>query len=85
MLASALMRQFAQGLRGFGDSSGDFLCRQLIGVPGRLRLSDHLIDVDLHRAPLGVVLHMAGRIGEQGAIPWLDNRLLTIHLPEGNL
>lgn len=82
--ATAIVQQLGQRLRGFGDSSGDFLCRQLIDVPGRIRITDQGLEIDLHRAPLSVVLHMAGYSGEQGPIPWLDNRLLAIHLPEGN-
>lgn len=81
LVALLLLRRFAAGLRGFAGSSPAYLARQFVILPGSLHVDDESIHVHLDRAPLGVVLRMAGRDGEQGRLPWLENRLLHIHLP----
>jgi hypothetical protein len=80
-VALLVLRRFAAGLRGFAGSSPAYLARQFINLPGRLHVDDESIHVYLDRAPLSVVLRMAGRDGEQGRVHWLGDRLLTIHLP----
>jgi hypothetical protein len=82
-LALLALRRFAQELRGFADSSPAYLAQQFINLPGQLYVTDETIEVHLSRAPLGVVLHMAGWDGDQGPIPWLAGRGLRIHLPGG--
>ncbi len=81
--ADVLLRRFAARLRGFADSSPGYLRKQFIHLPGRIRRDAETIEALCSRAPLGIVLHMAGRDGDQGPIPWLDDRRLMIHLPEG--
>jgi hypothetical protein len=76
-----VLRRFAAGLRGFAESSPGYLAQQFINLPGQIHADDDSIHVHLSQAPLGVVLRMAGRDGEQGPVPWLANRLLVIHLP----
>lgn len=79
--ALLVLRRFAAGLRGFATSSPAYLAEQIFNQPGHLLVTEETIDVHLARSPLGIVLHMAGRTGEQGAIPWLGGRRLTITLP----
>ncbi len=81
--AGLLLRRFAAGLRGFADSSPAYLLKQFIHLPGRIQRTAETIEVWCSRAPLGIVLHMAGCAGDQGPMPWLDDRRLVIHLPEG--
>jgi hypothetical protein len=76
-----VLRRFAAGLRGFTESSPGYLAQQFITLPGQIHADDESIHVHLNQAPLGVVLRMAGRDGEQGPVPWLADRLLVIHLP----
>lgn len=76
-----VLRRFAAGLRGFAESSPGYLARQFINQPGQIHIDPESIHVYLSRAPLGVVLRVAGRDGEQGRIPWLADRMLVIHLP----
>lgn len=76
-----VLRRFAAGLRGFATSSPTYLAGQFFNQPGHLLVSEEAIDVHLARSPLGIVLQMAGRTGEQGPIPWLGERRLTIMLP----
>src|SRR5690606_11878064 len=82
-LTLLVVRHFARGLRGFAASSPGYLAAQFLDVPGRVERSDETLEVSLSRAPLGVVLRMAGYDGDRGPIPWLGNRRLVLHLPEG--
>lgn len=81
--ANVLLRRLAAGLRGFAGSSPGYLLEQFIHLPGRIQRGADTVEVWCSRAPLGIVLHMAGRDGDQGTVPWLDDRRLVIHLPEG--
>ena len=76
------LRRFARGLHGFAESSPGYLAAQFLNVAGELHWRADALEVRISQAPLRVVLHMAGRSGEQGAIPWLGDRQLIIHLPE---
>lgn len=77
----AVLRRFARGLRGFERSSSGYLGRQFLFVPGEVAIDERSVSVTLEQAPLGIVLQMAGRTGEQGAIPWLEDRMLIVNLP----
>lgn len=79
--ALLLLRRFAAGLRGFAGSSPATLIRQFIHLPGQLHLSANALEVTILQAPLGVLLRMAHRDGDQGRLPWLQNRELRIILP----
>jgi hypothetical protein len=79
-LTLLVLRRFTVGVRGFEGSSPGYLAGQFLNLPGYYQVDDELIQVHLSRAPLGVVLRMSGRDGEQGRIPWLGNRMLVIHL-----
>ena len=78
--ALLVLRRFAQGLRGFAESSPAYLATQFINLPGQVLVDNEHVDVHFSRAPLGIVLQMAGLDGDRGPIPWLDNRHLWIHL-----
>jgi hypothetical protein len=79
-----IYRRFAAGIRGFQDSTLAYLSKQFVYLPGDVHLSDDArLDIYLNRAPLGILLRMSGRDGERGALPWLANRQLVIHLPGG--
>lgn len=80
-LAEVLLRRFAQGLRGFEKSSPAFLFDRFIYQPGHIHWSDEMVAVHFSRLPLGILLSMSGRTGDQGAIPWLHDRRLELHLP----
>ncbi len=80
ILANRATRLFARGLRGFADASPAYLAAQFLLQPGILVLTDDALEATLRRAPLGVVLQMAGRTGDQGPIPWLDERRLLIQV-----
>ncbi|MBI5957528.1 MAG: hypothetical protein HY866_02260, partial [Chloroflexi bacterium] len=77
----AVLHHFAAGLRGFANSSPAYLAENFFNQPGYLIITDKTVDVYLSRSPLAIILHMAGKTGEQGVIPWRNGRALTIHLP----
>lgn len=79
--ARLVLRRFARGLRGFAESSAAYLAEQFINLPGHLLIDGEKIEAHLSRAPLGIVLQMAGQDGDRGPIPWLNSRHLWIHLP----
>lgn len=85
--ALLLLRRFAAGLRGFAGrspaaaASPAALIRQFIHLPGQLRLSANALEVTILQAPLGILLRLAHRDGDQGRLPWLQNRELRIILP----
>lgn len=74
------LRRLAQGLRGFAESSPAYLAKQFINLPGHLIIDEEKVSVYFSRAPLGIVLQMAGLDGDRGPIPWLENRHLWIDL-----
>jgi hypothetical protein len=74
------LRRFAQGLRGFAESSPAYLAKQFINLPGHLEIDEERVVVHFSRAPLGIVLQMAGLDGDCGPIPWLGNRHLWNNL-----
>lgn len=76
-----LMRHFTAGIRGMSTSSPSYLVDQVFHQPGYLLVDDESLEIYMSRSPLGVLLRMAGKSGEQGPLPWLNDRLLTIHLP----
>lgn len=76
--ALLVMRRFTQGLRGFAESSPAYLAKQFINLPGQIVVDMEKIEVHVSRAPLGIVLQMAGQDGDRGPVPWLDNRRLMI-------
>lgn len=81
--ALLVLRRFAEGLRGFDASSPAYLAEQFINLPGYLTIGAETLEAHLSRAPLGIVLQMAGQDGDRGPIPWLEGRHLSIVLPAG--
>lgn len=81
VFALLVLRRFARDLRGFAGSSAAYLAEQFINVPGYLLVDSDNIEAHLSRAPLGIVLQMAGKTGDCGPVPWLDGRHLWVYLP----
>ncbi len=80
-VAAGVVRAFAARLRGFRESGLPYLLEQFVVQPGTLILSPDALDAHL-APPLGVILRLSGHGGDRGALPWLDGRRLTIHLPD---
>lgn len=76
------LASFAARLPGLEDSSRGYLRRQFFHRSGRLLASTTQITVLLDPIPLGLVLRMAGMLGNRGPIPTLGGRGLVIELEE---
>jgi hypothetical protein len=82
LMASAVMRSFAHRLMGFHWSSADYLYRSFLAGTSLVRVEPSRIDVRLPRAPLHVVLDIAGIHGRTYCVPWLDDCQVTLWLAE---
>jgi hypothetical protein len=74
---------FSVGLRGMSGSSLGYLARQFFRRTGTLVRSEDVLEVHLHAVPLAILLRMGGRLGDQGAIAWLDGRRLIVETGDG--
>lgn len=77
LATGALLREFARSLRGFADSSPDYVRRNLLFGPARIERDAQRLHVHLEHCPLAVVLRMAGFEREQPALAWLGGRRLA--------
>lgn len=76
-IGSMVMRAWSRWLPGFSGASTPFLVQNSLQRLGRVRVSNHLVDVQLDPAPLDVVLEMAGYFRSIELVPWLDGRTIT--------
>ena len=81
VLAHALVRSFAAGLRGFEWSGAAHLWDNLLAGIGEVELADDEIRVALAPAPLSIVLRMSGGDGARFSVPWLD-RPVTVRISD---
>jgi hypothetical protein len=81
-MAAALLRSFARRLPGFNWSGFDHLYRNFLAGESRIHRMANEVLVELPASPLHSILRMAGFHGHQYTIPWLDERTVTLQLPE---
>lgn len=82
-LAAWLEARFAASLPGLSGSSRAFLCQQFLHRPGRLRIGENRILLELDPLPLAVVLRLAGLVGEDCCrLDWLQRRRFDIRMAE---
>lgn len=68
-------KQFAHWLRGFGDSSSDFVLEQFVRRPGAISSSNkEYVLVEWPSSAYDVVLEMAGYLDDLDAVPWWSDR-----------
>lgn len=78
-LAIALLRRFARHLPGFGRSAAGYLVPRVLVPGGRIRLDDQLIEAQLPRAPLGVLLAMARLDAFVTSVAWVPVPFAVTH------
>jgi hypothetical protein len=83
LVAVHVLRLWARWLPGIGSSGVPYLLKNLIRRSGRIEVRRDAIDVVLRPAPLDVVLEMSGSLAEVPAIPWLENRKVTLRIDRG--
>lgn len=79
-LTRLLLRMWARWLRGFADSSDDFLLDNFIRRRGRIYAGKDVILVELEQRPLDVVMEMAGYLADLERIPWLPDKRIKFAL-----
>jgi hypothetical protein len=82
LVAHAVLRGFAWRLPGFAWSSADYLYENFLDVVATIRSESEHWKVRLARAPLHVVLAMAGAAEDQYVLPWLNRRQVCLTTSE---
>lgn len=78
VLTDNVLREFTRSLRGFEESSPDYVRHNLLLGPARLQRDATRLHVQFERCPLEVVLRLAGLDREQPSVSWWDGRRLEI-------
>lgn len=71
-LHAEMLDAFRRDLRGMQAASLPYLAKQFFAQPGVILIDDTQITLRIHSLPLKVLLLVAGRLGDQGRLPWLD-------------
>jgi hypothetical protein len=80
LVARALMKEFAARLMNFGWSSAEYLTRNFLEGMSTLRIESGRVDVKLARAPLHIMLRIAGMDEQSYTVPWLNDTQVTLSL-----
>ncbi|MFL5256255.1 MAG: hypothetical protein ACJ8AI_25830 [Rhodopila sp.] len=80
--SAAVLSAFARTLPGFAASSPDYLRRNFLNVRARVTCGADLIEVELARPPLDLVLGITGMMRERLDLPWLDPRPIQLRPTE---
>jgi hypothetical protein len=73
-LANHLIRAFAGRIRGFGRSSRQFVVKNFLALPGRIRVEETRLLVVFTSSPLNAVIHMSRLDDPVEAVGWLGGR-----------
>jgi len=79
-LAHALVRRFAEDLRGFRRSSDRFVVEHFLSTAGRVLLEPARVLVSLRSNPLWVALHVSGGDAPVDSADWLGGRRVEFEL-----
>lgn len=80
LVARATMKEFALRLMNFGWSSAEYLSRNFLEGMSTLLVESGRVDVRLARAPLHVMLSIAGMNEQLYTVPWLNNTQVALSL-----
>jgi hypothetical protein len=79
-MAERVIRRFADKVRGFRGAHRSFVTKQLLSVPGRVRIGNEHILVVLSPRPFNVALHISAMDELVDYVSWLGNRRIEFHL-----
>jgi hypothetical protein len=79
-LAHALVRRFAEDLRGFRRSSDRFIVERFLSTPGRMLIEPARVLVSLHPNPLWAAVHVSGGDAPVDSADWLGGRRVEFEL-----
>jgi hypothetical protein len=74
LAAIAVVRTWARWLRQFAASSVPWLLDKFIRRPGKIRVGESAILVELDPRPLDIVIEMAGYASDIHRVTWLGGR-----------
>jgi hypothetical protein len=80
VMAERVIRKFADKVRGFRGAHRSFVTRQLLSVPGRVRIGNEHILVVLSPRPFNVALHVSAMDEPVDYVSWLGNRRVEFYL-----
>jgi hypothetical protein len=80
LMARALMKEFAARLMNFGWSSAEYLSRNFLEGISAVEVESGRVDVRLARAPLHIMLRIAGMDEQSYTVPWLNDTQVTLSL-----
>jgi hypothetical protein len=73
-LANHLIREFAGRIRGFGRSSRQFVVKNFLALPGRIRVEETRLLIVFTSGPLNAVVHMSRLDDPVEEVSWLGRR-----------
>ena len=73
-LANHLFREFAGRIRGFGRSSRQFVVKNFLALPGRIRVEETRLLIVFTSSPLNAVVHMSRLDDPVEEVDWLGGR-----------
>lgn len=80
LVARALMKEFAARLVNFSWSSAEYLSRNFLEGMSIVQLEGGQVEVKLARAPLHIMLRIAGMDEQSYTISWLNETQVTLSL-----
>jgi hypothetical protein len=78
VMASGLYRLLAKRMKGYADAQARQVFRDLVQMPASVSITSDGVDVRLHRRAHLPIIMASGMLEKPVAVPWWDNRRLTI-------
>ena len=79
-LADHIIRSFAWEVRGFRQSSREFVVKRFLALPGRIEVGERWLSVTLASSPFHPALHLSGMDEAVEAAGWLGGRRVELQL-----
>jgi hypothetical protein len=83
VVASGLYRSLAKRMRGYSDAQARTIFNDLINIPADVTITEKDVRVELHRRSHLPIVLASGLTDSPVAVPWWDNRKLTITTRRG--
>ena len=81
LAARNVLKAFGARLLGFGSSSVPHLWENALAGLTLVRVRGDVVEVELPRVPLDVVLRLSGVDGRTYTVPWLPDLEIRLRLP----
>src|SRR5207302_4468327 len=84
LAARNVLKAFGARLLGFGSSSVPHLWENALAGLTLVRVRGDVVEVELPRVPLDVVLRLSGVDGRTYTVPWLPDLVTRLRVPSGD-